>query len=155
MFEIIKDVINSKDYKLEDILYKIKTIWIQNEITKEEKTELDNLARENAIAENSYAPLQEQIDKAFVEINLLKQTVEANAIGMSALKDAVEKLGGKIETTTEPTKEEYPEYIAPSGAHDAYHAGDKITYNNKKYICKLDNCVWSPETYPTAWEEVL
>lgn len=24
----------------------------------------------------------------------------------------------------------------------------------KKYVCKLDNCVWSPDTYPNAWEEV-
>ena len=74
---------------------------------------------------------------------------------MSALKDAVEKLGGKIEEPSEPEKEEeYPEYVQPQGAHDAYKIGDKITYNNKKYICKLDNCVWSPETYPQAWQEV-
>ena len=155
MYEIIKDVINSKNYKLEDILYKINKIWIEGNITEEQKIELDNLAREKANAENSYAPLQEQIDEAFAEINLLKQTIESNAIGMSALKDAVEKLGGKIETTIEQPKEEYPEYVAPSGAHDAYKIGDKITYNGKKYTCKLDNCVWSPETYPAAWEEVL
>lgn len=36
-----------------------------------------------------------------------------------------------------------------------YHVGDKITYNGKKYICKLDNCVWSPVEYPSAWEEVV
>jgi hypothetical protein len=40
------------------------------------------------------------------------------------------------------------------GAHDSYKTGDKITYNGKKYICKMDNCVWSPDTYPAAWEEV-
>ena len=33
--------------------------------------------------------------------------------------------------------------------------GCKTTYNGKKYICKMDNCVWSPDTYPQAWEEVL
>ena len=46
MYEIIKSVINSKDYKLEDILYKINKMWIESAITEEEKTELDNLARE-------------------------------------------------------------------------------------------------------------
>lgn len=155
MYEIIKNVIESKDYKLEDMLYKINKMWIESAITEEQKTELDNLARENANAQNSYAPLQEQIDNAFAEIKSIKETMEANAIGLSALKDAVEKLGGKIETTTEPTKEEYPEYKQPQGAFDAYHIGDKITYNGKKYTCKIDNCVWTPDAYPQGWEEVL
>ena len=26
-------------------------------------------------------------------------------------------------------------------------------FNGKKYVCKLDNCVWSPSEYPSAWEE--
>ena len=155
MYEIIKNVIESGDYELKDILYKINKMWIESAITEEQKTELDNLARENANAENSYAPLQEQIDKAFEEINLLKETINANAIGMSALKDAVEKLGGKIETPAEQPKEEYPQYIQPTGAHDAYNTGDKITYNGKKYICKMDGCVWSPDVYPAGWEEVV
>ena len=130
MFEILKRKIERKDYKLETMIEKIRILFADDEITKKEKDELENLARQNANAENSYAPLQEQIDEAFAEINLLKQTVEQ-------------------------PKEEYPEYVAPSGAHDAYKIGDKITYNGKKYTCKLDNCVWSPETYPAAWEEVL
>lgn len=60
------------------------------------------------------------------------------------------------EEPTEPSEaEEYPEYKQPTGAHDAYKTGDKITYNGKKYVCKMNGCVWSPETYPSAWEEVL
>ena len=38
MYEVIKNVINSKDYKLEDILYKINKMWIEGAITEEEKT---------------------------------------------------------------------------------------------------------------------
>ena len=151
MYEIIKNVIESGDYELKDYLHKINRMYMENEITEEQKNELDNLARENANAENSYVPLQEQIDKAFEEINLLKETINANAIGMSALKDAVEKLGGKIETPAEQPKEEYPQHIQPTGAHDAYNTGDKITYNGKKYIYKINGCVWSPKEYPNAW----
>ena len=155
MYDIIKNVIESKDYELRDMLYKINKMYIESNITEEQKTELDKLARANANAENSYAPFQEQIDEAFSQISELKITMEANAQGMSALKEAVEKLGAKIETPVEEPKEEYPEYIQPTGAHDAYHVGDKITYNGKKYICKLDNCVWNPDTYPAGWEEVV
>ena len=142
MYEIIKSVIESKDYELKDILYKINKMWIESAITEDEKTELDNLARENAKAENSYAPLQEQIENIYNELDNIKTEI-------NLLKNQEE-----VEEPTE-TVDEYPEYVAPSGAHDAYNIGDKITYNGKKYICKLDNCVWNPDTYPQGWEEVV
>lgn len=132
MFKIIKNVINSKDYKLEEMLYKINKMYIESRISEEEKTELDNFAREYAKAENSY-DIQRQLDE---------------------LRARVEALEYKEDTSTEEV-EEYQEFKQPTGAHDTYNIGDKIIFNNKKYICKLDNCVWSPDTYPTAWGEVM
>ena len=132
MYEITKNVILSKDFKLEDLLNKIDTIWLQSKITEEEKSELIDMARENALAENSYKPLQEQIDKAFEMISELKETVETNAIGLTALKDAVEKLGGKVEIPQAPVEEEYPPFVKPEGAHDCYNEGSKMTFNGKK-----------------------
>ena len=154
MFEIVKNVILSKNYKLEDILNKIDTIWLQSKVTDDEKLELIDMARENALAENSYKPLQEQLDKAFKMIDELKETVEANAIGQSELKNAVEKLGGKVESTQTPAKEKYPEYVKPSGAHDAYNEGDGMTYNGTKYESLINNNVWTPDEYPAGWKEV-
>ena len=155
MYEIIKNVINTGDYELKDFLEKINIMYIESEITKEQKDELDNLARTNANPENSYAPLQKQIDNLYLELNTLKSTVEANAQGMSALKETVEKLGGTITEPEIPVTEEYPEYKQPTGAHDAYKVGDKITFEGKKYTCILDNCVWSPTEYPSAWQEIV
>lgn len=142
MYEVIKNVINSKDYKLEDILYKINKMWMESAITEEQKTELDNLARENAKVENSYAPLQEQIDKLYADM----KDLEAR-IGL------LEQEGQDTEEPQEPV-EEYPPYKQPTGAHDAYNTGDKITYNGKKYICKINGCVWTPDAYPQGWKEV-
>lgn len=135
MFEIIKNVIKNKDFELKDILYKINKMYIESAITEEEKAQLDELARENAVAENSYAPLQEQIDNA----NSRMDELEARIV-------ALEKGEGEPTEPEEPV-DEYPEYKQP--------AGDKITYNGKKYICKLDNCVWAPDVYPAGWEEVV
>lgn len=155
MYEIIKNVILSKDFKLEDLLNKIDTIWLQGKITEEEKLELIDLARENALAENSYKPVQEQIDKAFEMISELKETVETNAIGLTALKDAVEKLVGKVEIPQAPVEEEYPPFVKPNGAHDAYQKGAGITFNGEKYESLIDNNVWSPDEYPQGWKEVV
>lgn len=129
MYEIIKNVINSKDYELRDMLYKINKMYIESYITETQKTELDKLARTNANAENSYAPVQEQINNIYNEL--------------SQIKSQLNTLLENPEEPAEPpqTTDEYPEYVQPTGAHDAYKIGDKITYNGKKYICKLDNCV--------------
>ena len=139
MFNLIKEVINSKSYKLEDMLYKINKMYIESYISEQEKTELDNLARENADPVNSYAPILEQIDNLYIKISDLENRV-----------NALEKVGDTEETETE----EYKEFVQPTGAHDCYNMGDKIFYNGKKYICKIDGCVWAPDAYPSAWEEV-
>lgn len=40
-----------------------------------------------------------------------------------------------------------------TGAHDAYHVGNKITYNGKHYTCIYDGCVWTPDAYPQGWRK--
>ena len=48
--------------------------------------------------------------------------------------------------------EEWPEFVQPTGAHDAYNTGDKVTYNGKRYISLIDANVYSPDDYPQGWE---
>ena len=144
MFEIIKSVIKNKNFELKDILYKINKMWIESAITEEQKNELDALARENAAAENSYAPLQEQIDNA----NSRMDELEARIV-------ALEKAENEPTEPEEPIEDEYPEFVQPTGAHDCYNTGMKTTFNGEKYICKIDGCVWDPITYPDAWEKVV
>ena len=54
------------------------------------------------------------------------------------------------------TVEEWPEWVQPIGAQDAYMAGDKVTHNEKHWVSLIDNNVWEPsESTPTLWQEVL
>lgn len=148
MYGIIKDVIHNGRYELSDMLKKIDTIWLQGDLTDEQKTELVSLAQEKANPENSYAPLQKQIDALYELTKTLQSDVKT-------LSDKVTKLeGGQIEP--EPDVE-YPEYKQPTGSHDAYYKGDKVTFKGKKYICIAPDdyaVVWNPEEYPAYWEEV-
>lgn len=137
MYTIIEAVISSKVYELSDILKKINTIWLQGGITDEEKISLIAKAQENADGEQSYLPLQEQINKLFTITD--------------SISDRVTTLeGGEVAIT-----EEYPEFVQPSGKHDAYNKGDKITYNGKKYECVKNNVMWSPDVNPKCWKEVV
>lgn len=49
---------------------------------------------------------------------------------------------------------EYPEFVQPSGAHDAYTKGSKITFEGKHYISLIDANVYSPTAYPAGWSLV-
>ena len=49
--------------------------------------------------------------------------------------------------------DEWPEFVQPTGAHDAYKKGDKVTFNGKHYISLIDANVYSPAAYPAGWKE--
>ena len=49
--------------------------------------------------------------------------------------------------------DEWPEFVQPTGVHDAYNKGDKVTFNSKHYISLIDANVYSPAAYPAGWQE--
>ena len=49
--------------------------------------------------------------------------------------------------------DEWPEFVQPTGAHDAYNKGDKVTFEGKHYISLMDGNVYSPAAYPAGWQE--
>lgn len=139
MYDTIKDVINSGRYELNDMLHKIDTLWVQGDLDDDQRDELVELTRENATPEQTYAPIQEQIDQAFAQISALDTRIKAL------------EAGGSEPTDPEP-EDEWPEWVQPTGAHNAYSNGDKITYNGKHYISTMDGNVWSPDAYPAGWQ---
>ena len=65
------------------------------------------------------------------------------------------------ENTITPGAEDQPdepkavlEFVQPTGAHNAYSKGDKVTYNGKVYESVIDSNVWSPDAYPAGWSVV-
>lgn len=73
-----------------------------------------------------------------------------------------EESSTETETPTEPstdpsedggdTEASYPDFVQPTGAHDAYKLGDIVKFNGQLYKSKIDNNVYSPEAYPAGWE---
>lgn len=47
----------------------------------------------------------------------------------------------------------YPEYVQPTGAHDCYNVGNKVTYNGQHYASLINGNVWSPAVYPAGWQQ--
>lgn len=140
MFDVILSVINTGIFELSDILVKIDILWLKGDVDDDQRTELIDAAREKADPSASYAPLQEQVDKLADDLAALVARVTA------------------LEGGGEEPAEEYPAYVQPTGAHDAYHKGDKVTYNGTKYTCIAPEgvaCVWNPDAYPAYWQAVV
>jgi hypothetical protein len=53
---------------------------------------------------------------------------------------------------TKVSIEDWPEWVQPTGAQDAYMSGDKVSHNEKHWVSIADNNVWEPGVY--GWNEV-
>lgn len=148
MYTIVKGVIEQQRFELSDMLAKIDTEWVLSALTDGEREELVELAREAADPEASLAPVVERV----TALEEWRRSVESRLAALESgggQGDGTE--GG--ETDPEPA-DEWPDYVQPTGAHDAYHVGDKITWGGKRWTCKMDGCVWDPGAYPAGWEYV-
>ena len=61
--------------------------------------------------------------------------------------------GGTTEPETPPT-ETIPDFVQPTGAHDAYKKGDKVKFEGKIYESLIDANTYSPSAYPAGWKEI-
>ena len=127
---IVEQTILRGGFDLAAMLERIDLYNVEAKISDEERESLYALAREHARPQYNY-----------------EAEIEAIWAAIRELQQAQEEGGG-----TEPT-DEWPEYVQPTGVHNAYTVGNKITFNGKRYVCKMYVCVWSPAVYPKAWEE--
>ena len=49
---------------------------------------------------------------------------------------------------------ETPEWVQPTGAHDAYQTGDHVMFEGQEYVSLIDGNTWSPTAYPQGWEKI-
>lgn len=47
-----------------------------------------------------------------------------------------------------------PEWVQPTGQHDAYQSGDQVTFEGAVYESVIDANTWSPEAYPAGWKAI-
>ena len=110
MRTIFEQVIARGDYDLTAMLQNIDRYHIEGKLTDEDRESLYALAREGA------------------------QPVYDYAAEIEAIWAAIRELQGQAQDP-----EEWPEFVQPTGAHDAYGVGAQVTYNGQRYRCKLAN----------------
>lgn len=78
---------------------------------------------------------------------LLYRCVQAHTSQATWTPEAAASLWTRI---ADPTQE-WPEWIQPTGAHNAYAKGAKVSHNGKHWISDVDANVWEPGVY--GWTE--
>lgn len=159
MYNIIKNVILDKRFELAEMLRKIDIIWVQGDITEEQKKELVALAQVNANPEYSNAPLQKQIEELSKKHIALEETVTTLSATVQKIKETVES-GGTVVPEPEPTpQEEYPTWEPYNGIPPVkYQVGSKVSHNGKKWESMVANNVWEPGAFGVGaeiWKEIM
>lgn len=95
--------------------------------------------------------LSRRIEQEYTRRRVLEEApAQADEIATKYLK-ATGRLA--VETGgTAPTS--VPDYIQPTGAHDAYPKGAYITFEGKVYKSLIPANVWTPTAYARGWEQV-
>lgn len=134
MFEFLKAAIVGRMYTdLTAMTDKVNKAWAMSTISDDEHAELIAMLR--AEQPRFDMDVQDEIARLWAAIHALEARPNP-------------------EPTPEPDPEDIPDWVQPSGAHDAYNKGDMVRYNGGIYESLIDGNVWSPDVYPAGWREV-
>lgn len=144
---LFQSVINRGNYDLPQMLQRIDEYHITGRLTDAEHDELIAAARGEATPGMN---VNQEIQILWTAVRSLNERLTALEGGKSEDGDEEgAEDGGETDTV--------PEYVQPTGAHDAYYTGAMVSHNGKVYQCTAPAgvaCVWSPEVMPDYWEVV-
>lgn len=89
---------------------------------------------------------------SLVDGNVWSPIANPAAWEMEVVEEPVEE---PIEEPVEEPIEEpaaIPNWIQPTGGHDAYNIGDQVTFNGSVYESKIAANTYSPTDYPAGWQ---
>lgn len=143
MYEIVKNVIMPGNFKLEDMSKKIDTLWVQGDLTEEQRTELIALMKEHLNPET-------EMPEALQMCRALKEEIES-------LKERVTKLENGGVAPEPPAGIEVPAWEPWDGISDRYQYGAVVIIDQKYYIsCHQGQNTWMPGSMGTEglWKEI-
>lgn len=126
MYNSVLIVIQSGEYNLSDLTKKIDTLWLKSYLTDDERESLIKLAIEKASPDAGLPSFSER---------------------MAALEKRVSKLEGNLSSGGDSGSSDWPEWVQPTGAHDAYAKGSQVTHHGEKYVSQIDANVWEPGVF--------
>ena len=106
--------------------------------------------------------IQEFYDIWVTNVNYIKgQYINHEGVLYKVLQDHTSQEGWTPNATpslftkvlVDPSGETILDWIQPDSTN-AYMKGDKVKFEGLVYESLIDNNIWSPSAYPTAWQEI-
>lgn len=126
MYNSVLIVIQSGEYDLSDLTKKIDTLWLKSYLTDDERESLTKLAIEKASPDAGLPSFSERL---------------------ASIEKRVSKLEGGSSSGGDSGSSDWPEWVQPTGAHDAYAKGSQVTHHGEKYVSQIDANVWEPGVF--------
>lgn len=115
----------------------------QSDLSDEELLELVDLYDEWQVG------VSVELDDYYKYEGNLYQVISAHTTQENWTPDVTPALFNKIQP-----EGVIPEFVQPTGAHDAYQKGDKVTFSGQLYESLIDGNTWSPSDYPQSWQAI-
>ena len=142
-YENVKNIIMSGFFKLSDMKNKIEILWLQGDLTDEQRTELITLMKEHLNPET-------EKPEALEMCRALKEEVES-------LKERVTKLENGGIAPEPPVGVEVPVWEPWDGISNRYQYGAVVTIDQKYYLDTFrGQNTWMPGSMGTEglWKEI-
>ena len=139
MYEIIKRVIMSGRFVVNDITNKIDVLWAESRLTDEERDELLDMMVEHLNPSTEAPGTIERINNLEARVKSLEKAVEA-------LRGVAQIESSELPETEEPSEVIVPEWTAWDGISSNYQYGDVVIHNSKYFLNVLQGVqnVWEP-----------
>ena len=141
MFNLIKNAISNGGYKLSEIQYKIKKLFLLGDLTEKQMDELLTLAS-GGVSTDAERP----------ETLAMIQTLAAEIEALKARVLALESAGGESsgDDTTDPEQPAYPAWKPWDGLSSDYQNGAIVSHNGELWLSVFaGQNVWEPGTAGT------
>ena len=124
-----------------------------NAVKKMLSSSIEELTDEQALEVAALYPTWASKDGQTVEIGerlwyneALYKVIQAHTVQSDWTPDVASSLYVQVSI------EEWPEWVQPLGAQDAYRVGDKVSHNDKHWVNDMDYNTYEPGVY--GWTEV-
>lgn len=147
MYEILKSVIESRNFKLSEMTIKLDTLWVESKLTEEQYKELKQLMLDNAnpITENP------DLEQKYERLLLAYDEIVKRIIVLE------EKAGIVTDPEPEPGEIVVPKWVQWDGISKDYVKGSAVEHNGKYYKSEFDGQnTWEPGMQGTEslWVEI-
>ena len=88
-----------------------------------------------------------QVDEVYQFDGLLYKVIQAHTTQLDWTPPIVPALFNQVAAPGV-----IPDWVQPTGAHDAYNTGDQVMFEGQVWESLIDANTWSPTAYPAGWQ---